>query len=192
MDPKPNSLIPGGSIVSQGSREGRVGPNVTDLPHSFVQDQLFILCEETPRIWTIPHPFRKEAASFKTWAIKPSLGEVAKWELTNTEPDYFRVGKPADASNRFFQSYVIGKAPIFKQGREMSQREDQERLSLFNPGLIPLQGEGAHGGYWFITPFHGIWHPCLKAIHFSSFLKLPQILLPKGSLKEHVLPSYRL
>lgn len=29
----------------------------------------------------------------------------------------------------------------------MSQREDQERLSLFNPGLIPLQGEGAHGGY---------------------------------------------
>lgn len=66
--------------------------------------------------------------------------------VTNAEPNDFRVGKPEDASNRFFSSYVIGKAPVFQQRREVGQREDQERISLFNPGLIPFQGEGAQPG----------------------------------------------
>lgn len=91
-------------------------------------------------------------------------------------------------------SFMLFEKIIFLRWEgKVSWREDQERIPLFNPGLILLWGEGTYyctWWIWFITPFNVVWH-MFKAIYFSCFQKLPEILLGEGSLKKYILPAVK-
>lgn len=53
--------------------------------------------------------------------------------LINAEPNYFKAGKTVDVYNEFFQSFE--KLTFSRKEGKVGWREDQERISLFNPGL---------------------------------------------------------